>query len=71
MEPTNPDQTVSRNSSSNNTEEVAEPPKKATLGEIYEYLTGPYYMLFIIGSIAAVAGGKDYFRLVVKSGNSI
>lgn len=58
MEPTNPEGSDSRNSSSNNTQENLEEPKKATLGEIYEYITGPYYMLFIIGSIAALTGGK-------------
>ena len=63
MDPTNQDQAISGQSSSNNTQEVLEEPKKARLGEIYEYLTGPYYMLFIIGAISAVAGGKPYIPL--------
>ena len=60
MEPTNQEGSDSRNSSSNNTNENLEEPKKATLGEIYEYITGPYYLLFIIGAIAALTGGKFY-----------
>lgn len=60
MEPTNPDQTHSVNSLSNSADKGEEAHKKASLKEIYEYITGPYYALFIIGAIAAVAGGMCF-----------
>ena len=58
MNDTNQNPVVSHNSSSNTTEEAQEAPKKAKLGELYEFLTGPYYVLLIVGIISALAGGK-------------
>jgi len=57
MDPTNQNQEETGNSSSNNPDEVEEAPKKAKLGELYDFLTGPYYILLIVGGLAALAGG--------------
>jgi hypothetical protein len=36
------------------------------LGELYQFLSGSYYLLLIIGIIAALAGGKAIGTIVIK-----
>lgn len=58
MEPTNPNQDSDEVRNSESVQEENKELPKATLGELYQFLTGKYYTLLIVGSIAAFVGGK-------------
>ena len=58
MEPTNPNQNSEEVRNSHSTVEEKKEPERAQLGELYQFLSGNYYLLLIIGIIAALAGGK-------------
>ena len=67
MDPTNLERPSSDDANSPSTDEESKTPEKAALGDLYKFLTGPYYVLLFVGVAGALAGGKKRrpnFRLV-------
>ena len=57
MEPTNFEHPSSDEANNPSTEEESKSPERASLGDLYKFLTGPYYVLLWVGIAGALAGG--------------